>query len=74
MRFSVQSFKGGAGRAVWRCFDQPLTPVLRWPVEALQRGLCWQRSETKEREEADGEMMDGVRRRRTAGDEGQSPM
>lgn len=28
MRFSVQSFKGAAGRAVWRCFDQPLTSCL----------------------------------------------
>ncbi|KAK2845711.1 hypothetical protein Q7C36_010565 [Tachysurus vachellii] len=49
-----------------------LTHVSWWPVEALQRRLCWQRSEWREREEADGEMMDGVRRRRTAGDEGQS--
>lgn len=28
MRFSVQCFKGGAGRAVWRCFDQPLDSCL----------------------------------------------
>lgn len=28
MRFSVQSFKGGAGRAVWRSFDQPLDSCL----------------------------------------------
>lgn len=50
------------------------TPVWRQPVEALQQHLCWQRSDWRKREEPDGEMMDGVRRRRTAGDEGQSLM
>lgn len=71
-RFSVSKvvLEGLSGGAL----ISRLTRVSRWPVEALQRRLCWQRSEWREREEADGEMMDGVRRRRTAGDEGQSLM